>query len=75
MMDWRLVTSPCPGCGERSAVEVRQVLVVREPGTYSLAGAQDKVAAVMSWEYRCVRCLDSGPASPGDPAARIGGER
>lgn len=73
MMDWRLVTSPCPDCGKRSAVEVRQVLVVQKPGTYSLAGTPDKVVARAGWEYRCTSCGVSGPAAPGRPRFPVKG--
>lgn len=66
LIDWTLVGSPCPECGTRDVVQVRQVFVVQPMGTYSLAGAQPKVAAKLGWEFRCTGCAASGPATPKD---------
>jgi hypothetical protein len=61
--EWMTCTAACPSCGER-AVEVRQVLTVQKPGTFSLAGYNLKFPARLCWQYRCAGCGDTGPAEP-----------
>lgn len=53
----------CPACGSLG-LEVEEVLVARQPGTYSLAGMQAKVSARSVVNWRCKRCGASGPAGP-----------
>ena len=52
----------CPECGSRE-LEVRQVYKISLPGNWSLAGAQTKYPAKVTWEFRCV-CGKTGPAEP-----------
>jgi len=61
---WLLASTPCPNCGTRNAVHVRQVMRVKPPGTYSLAGVQTKFPARPGWVYRCSECGDRGGAAP-----------
>lgn len=53
--------TPCPNCGEKT-LTLHQVLQAKLAGTYSLAGAQPKVAAVEQTKWRCGNCAQEGPA-------------
>lgn len=55
-------STACPSCDVRHVVDLRQTLEAKPPGTYSLSGAQTKVAATESWSYVCTNCGASGKA-------------
>lgn len=62
-------STACPTCAFRHVIDITARLVVQEPGSYSLAGAQRKVVASLRWTYACVACGATGPvAAPGDLA-------
>lgn len=52
---------PNPECGGVGLV-VEELLEARPLGTYSVAGAQLKVAARAMLRWRCETCGNSGPA-------------
>lgn len=54
----------CPRCRKRHVVDVKGVMRVQPPGTFSLAGAQTKFPARESWRYECTNCGATGPAAP-----------
>lgn len=54
--------TPCPHCKAKT-LSLHQVLKAKPTGTYSLAGAQPKVAAIRQLEWRCSSCGQSGPAA------------
>lgn len=58
------VGAACPECGERDVIDVRQVLRLQEPGTWSLAGAQTKYPGRIGWVYKCSACGAEGSAAP-----------
>lgn len=64
---WLLASTPCPKCKVRYVVEVRPVLAAKPLGTFSLSGAQMKVSARDTWEYRCTNCGATGEAEPKHP--------
>lgn len=64
LVDWSRVGTACPKCGTRDVVDVRQVLRLQKPGTFSLAGVQVKAPAALAWEYRCSACGATGSAEP-----------
>jgi len=72
--DWVPATNPCPVCGEAGGMGVRERLVARPIGSFSLAGAQMKVSANWRWEYRCSLCDACGEAEPKKPRSG-GGEQ
>lgn len=47
---------PCPSCGVTGRVTVRSVLTAKEPGSYSIAGFQDKTSARESAVLECSAC-------------------
>ncbi|GAB3952333.1 hypothetical protein GCM10029976_090350 [Kribbella albertanoniae] len=47
---------PCPICAKRGTLRIEQRMEVREPGTYSIAGVQPKVAARMHLWLVCEHC-------------------
>lgn len=53
--------TPCPCCGEKT-LKVEERLVVKPPGTHSLAGVQIKLAAVSRLFWKCTHCGEGGPA-------------
>lgn len=67
LVTWTLVPkAECPHCSQSGCVEVRQQLVVKKPGEFSLAGAQVKFPAKTEWVYRCTLCGGEGRADPHD---------
>lgn len=64
LVDWTLVHTACPGCGQEWVVEVAQKYVLAEAGTFSLAGVGVKAPARLSWVYRCKNCGQQGSAAP-----------
>jgi hypothetical protein len=64
--DWVPATNPCPECRESGGMAVREVLVAKPLGTFSLSGTQMKVSARWGWEFRCGKCGASAPAAPKD---------
>lgn len=47
---------PCPRCGVAGQMGLHKVLVSAPPGTYSIAGAQDKTVAVERYVLECHAC-------------------
>lgn len=47
---------PCPSCGVAGRITVRPVLTAQTPGSYSLAGVQDKTAAREGAVLECAAC-------------------
>jgi hypothetical protein len=62
--NWVPATNPCPECAEAGWMEVREVLVAKPLGTFSLSGTQMKVSASWGWEFRCGKCGATGSAAP-----------
>ncbi len=46
-------STACPTCRKRHVLDIKAILQARPLGTYSLAGAQVKVSAVMVWRAVC----------------------
>lgn len=60
---WLLTTTPCPHCAKRT-VMVREIIVAKPIGSFSLAGVQMKFSARKSWTYHCNSCGTDGNAEP-----------
>jgi hypothetical protein len=58
------VRAACPGCGNTGVIDVRQVMRLQRPGTFSLAGAQAKAPGRIVWVYKCSACGAEGDAAP-----------
>lgn len=46
----------CPSCSATGTITVRPVLAAKPPGTFSLSGAQTKLAAVAAAVAECSAC-------------------
>ncbi|MBO2461743.1 hypothetical protein [Actinomadura violacea] len=64
-------SSACAACGERFVVDVTCGLEALPDGTYSLAGAQPKVAARETATFECTVCGATGRALPLGPLAQL----
>lgn len=58
------VRAACPSCGKQNVIDVRQVMRLQPPGTFSLAGVQMKAPARIVWVYKCSACGAEGAAAP-----------
>ena len=54
---WVLVPTPCPDCGAKDEVQVRQAIVTAGEDGAEPDGGE-------GWEYRCQVCGSHGPAQP-----------
>lgn len=50
------MVKPCPGCDRYSTLNLSQAFVAKPPGTYSIAGAQDKILARVRYKLSCSAC-------------------
>lgn len=48
--------SPCPSCGVTGRIMVQPVLTAQKPGSYSIAGFQNKTAAREGAVLECSAC-------------------
>lgn len=64
-------SSGCPVCRTRHVVDLCRVLRPKPHASYSVAGAQTKVATEEVWVWRCTRCGAAGDAQAPDSAAHL----
>ena len=54
----------CPTCRRKNVTDVRQVIRLRRPGTFTPGGAHMKFTGQAAWVYRCSACGADGDAQP-----------